>query len=520
MTKRFGGKVVLCTALVCFLFTACAGVKKVIPGLGLREGVVLPAVTALAWFSPESSPGGDEDRFAAASADGFIRIWDTYEGRELLCFSTGGEKIISLAFNGNGTELVSVSGTGESRNWDLAPSNNKNSMGEQTPDSSGNSRGTGKGGTETIPVLPVFSPDGTKKLYPASDGAVCLADSVTEKTLAKYYSFGNINKLSVGEVSLEGMTEGESGDEWVSIVPSGFYNTSSSGSSFLVATAGDKKYRLDQLSGALFRPDLFYSTLVGEKFAAPENLESLFEEEKTPPLISASFERARGRRELRIKVIAQKGGAGKIALFRQSGALDIPIGYLDTEKTAEKKYTEKGKTCYEMSLNLNRIRSVMLSSVIGLSVFNASNTIESDRIWVQLPSTPIPSPVKSPDAHPPVLKLLFAGPEGTGERAGNLEKLFAQQSGGDLFSSAEVKELYGDNFTPAGFIKALEDLAAPDDLSAETDQGQTLILYIRGVGIADALGNLGIAIPAGDGNTGSPGGNKSGNPVTNENVIP
>jgi len=413
MTIRPGGKALLSLILVSLIFSSCfsssARVKKEIPRVLPVPGTAFPEVTALAWSSPDGTPA--DDRFTAAYADGLIRVWDLFSGRELSAFPS----------DGAGPELVST--------------------------------------------FPVLSTDGTKKLYPAGDGSICLADSATEKELARYYAYRPPAGVD---------------DEWISVVPAGFYNASSGGSSLLEAAAGEKKYSLDQLSSLLFRPDLFYATLKGGEVNAPGTLESLFEDEQAPPVLSLSVEGETEPRELKLKITAQKDGAGTIVLFRQAGTRLVPSGYLDAEKAAEKKYSEKGKTCYELRLETGTTRAV--------SVFNASNTIESGRSQVDLPGVPLPPPEKNASSRLPALKVLFAGPEEVRENAGVLEKLFSQQSGGDLFSAVEVKNLFGPDFSSAGFGKALEALCSG------TGDPDTLIVCLSGKGLADSMGNLGISL--------------------------
>ena len=409
----------VCLALGILVLVGCSGSKKGMPRIQPAEGHSLPAVSALAFSS-------DGRRFVSVSEDGFTREWDILAG------------------------LVSVSETGD---------------------------GTALPGGR--PEFPVFSPDGTKKLLPAGDGAVCLVDAATEKELARYYGFGR--------------------DEWISIVPDGFYNASFNGSSFLAAEAGTRRYNLDQLSAALFRPDLFAEQVSesmvpkNRKSETPPTLESLFEDALLPPLLSVltgSVSSGEGTGRLTIKITAQKGGAGLLALYRRSagpaqGGEEIPAGLFDIEKAAEKKYSEKGRTCYEISLGTDQfgIHSGGISFdgisfdgnySAGISAFNKYNTVESERLWIEIPHAPGPQPAL------PVLRVLFAAPEDTEA----LGEFLALQADGDLYSSAEVKGLFGEEFTREDFVQTLEEICK------ESGQNDTLALYIRGAGRADPLGNL------------------------------
>ncbi|MDR0497077.1 MAG: tetratricopeptide repeat protein [Treponema sp.] len=315
---------------------------------------------------------------------------------------------------------------------------------------------------EEIPPLaengkPVFSPDGSKKLFPASDGAVCLVDAATGKELARYYGLNS---------------------EWLSIVPEGFYNASFQGAFCFSASLGKQYYRLDQLSGALFRPDLFKVSLMPESEPRISTIApaagTFFKKDQRPPLVSLSLE----GEKVKIKITEQKGGTGLLAIYRREErgttpeGEEIPAGFIDVGKTAEKKYTEKGKTCFEITLSPGQGET-------GISAFNKSNTIESERVWITLPQRQNSSVVEIREA---ALKALLAAQDG--EPAAILEETLSLQSEGELYSAVEVKKLVGEEFNRNSFIKTL------DELFTGTEKNDVLILHLQGWGKADAMGNL------------------------------
>jgi tetratricopeptide (TPR) repeat protein len=405
------------------------------PRIVPEEGMVFPAVSALA-FSP------DGDRFALASDDGLIRVWEVYTGRQLSVFHAelsdfGEGKIRSLSFDDAG--FVSFSENGAAM------------------------------------TFPVFSPDGTKKLFP-SQGALCLEDSATGKELARYYGFGR--------------------NEWVSVVPQGFFNASFNGASSLVAMAGKRHYQLDQLSGALYRPDIFHANVLEGKEPAsisgsPQSthLKGLFDKDQVPPVLSILEAGSSGGEEkpneARIKISSQKGGVGHLALYRRFGGKLIPAGFLDVEKAADRKYTEKGRTCYEIKIGFGVGRT---EGELGVSVFNKYDTVESGRIWFKFPedaSRRILSDEIKTDSRLPVLRVfLAAAGEEACEQADILADYFEGQAEGDLYSGVEMKKLFGEEFTQEVFLKALEELCRG------ADKKDMLVIYLRGKGQADSLGNL------------------------------
>jgi len=442
-----------CAALICV--SGCVRAGKERYRVLLEEGAALPAITAIAW------PEGDSPNapyFAFASDNGFIRVVDIFSGKPLAVFSCGEEKISSLAFKSGETELLSLSESGNSVRYSLFEST------------------AGIGGGEKTGV--------NGKSFSLVDGAVCMADSATGKEIARYYFFSQ-------------------SDEWVCIVPEGFYNASVGGAAFIALQLGKSRCRLERLSGALYRPDLFASFINNRKEAIsglPFTLADLFKEEQFPPLVSLSFDEA--SRELRIKITEQKGGAGYVALYRRAGEaefpLEIPAGLLEVKDDAVKKYSEKGKTCYEINVNIDHI-DTSFESEIGVSAFNKSYTVESERSWLKLPSLRISSPLAVP-----VLRALFAGPGEDWQDAEELAKLFLLQREGDLYSDVEVLNLFGDNFSKTNFILSCERLCA------QTKKDDVLIIGLHGAGFSDILGNLSIS-------PGISGGNEA--TITGEEIL-
>jgi Flp pilus assembly protein TadD len=421
--------ILVCFAIICA--SGCKGVKEEGYRIVLEEGASLLAITALAWPDADSSVGC----FAFAADDGFIRVVDVFSGKPLAVFSAGEEKISSLVFN-SGTELLLLSERGKSVTYSLL-------------ESLGNALGKPAGGEKTFSLV---------------DGAVCLSDSAKGKEIARYYFFSKP-------------------DEWVCLTPEGFYNASNKGAALIALEAGKRRYRLDSFSSALYRPDLVAALLLIEKETISElpfTLPDLFKEDRMPPLVSLSFDESSS--ELRIKIAEQKGGAGYVALYHRAGEaefpLEIPAGFFNVKNEAVKKFSENGRPCYEINMNID----YSVQGEIGVSAFNGSFTVESERSWLKLPSTR----VLSVAAEAPVLRALVATGSGERESAEELAELFSLQSEGDLYSNVEVVNLIGEDFSKAGFI------SAGARLGAMTKKDDVLVVYLRGTGYADTFGNLGI----------------------------
>jgi tetratricopeptide (TPR) repeat protein len=265
-------------------------------------------------------------------------------------------------------------------------------------------------------VLSALNPDGTRELAPSGDGAVILLETVSGLELARYYCFA---------------------DEWLCIAPEGYYNASFWGSAFFEVKTLSAHYRLDQLSGALFRPDLFAALLRGEKADVPYTLQTLIREENAPPQISLSFEDG----ELVIKLTEQKGGSGLVALYRRSEEFEIPVGFFRVDEAAHKKTIEKGGISYEIRVAPGpRLNG---TAELGVSAFNENNSIESERVWANV-SGPFPPVLASREETGPVLRVLFAAGD-TLEDRGYLEdfgELFSLQEEGDLYAAVELANFF------------------------------------------------------------------------------
>ena len=409
-------------ALVLALTTGCSRRKEIIRVIP-AEGQDLPAVTALAWLNPDTQTA---ERFASMSSDGLTRVWEVHTGR------------LSAAFPAIGGDEA------EPLSWTKTES------------------GTG---------LPVLGPDGTKKIFIASDGAVCLAD-VAGKTLSRYYGLG--------------------GNEWLSIVPQGFYTASFRGAAHFTAEARGRSYRLDQLSVLLFRPDLFRAYVSenrAEQSAKPsaslqKNLQSLSKNNRRPPLVVLFA----GEDGVKIKITEQKGGAGLIAVYRRGAGMqeETPAAFFDVKKNAEKKYSEKGRTCYEITLSPDPGKPLPAGE-LGISAFNKFNTVESGRVWIGLPE-PDPAEQKFPGSKAVLRVLLAAKDTAYQEQSSALGELLSMQADGDLYSAVELKRLFGEEFTRESFIKS------SDELFSGAGSNDVLVLYMQGLGVTDSFGDLRIAM--------------------------
>jgi len=435
MKNKFpAGFTLLALLFIGWAALSCSRARESSPVITLGEGVSLPAIKELAWLpAVDGESNSDGNRFVSVTEDGLVRLWDVYSGQ------------------------VSVLNQNEEAD---GRADFRTAPGAVTP-------GASLGGNRAAPLL---NRDGTKKIFTTDDGGIVLADAASDKELARYY--------------------GLSATEWVCITSEGFYNASFGGASFLDLIAGSpnsRRYNLDQLSGALFRPDLFKAILLSEKTSRdnkvklPITLKELFSENLAPPQVSISLDKASLlMRELKITIKEQKGGAGFLALYRLSGEEEIPAGLLDIKKAAKREYQENGNTCYEVIVNPE-------PGLSGVSAFNKNNTIESERLWVGLPVTAKESgedrreDSREDSGLNRALKVLLATAP---EHAEALVEIFSQQEEGDLFSAVEITSLAAERINAENFNKAFSDL------SAGANKNDIILICVEGRLGAGPLGNL------------------------------
>ena len=404
--------------------------------------------------------GGIEEsaRFMSITEDNIFRIWDLYSGQLL------------SAFNGSEQEA------------DPAYSVMK-------ADS------------------PIPSPDGTMELLASADGAVVLLDAVSKKEIARYY----------GLVSREGIP-----GEWISVLPEGFYNASFAGASFLELSSSVRRYRLDQLSGMLFRPDLFAASVEaavsGETSVSKkaDAIGSLLADDTVPPSVTVSCDA--DKIAFNVKVSEQGGGAGWLALYLRAGTQDLPVGLFRIKDAAEKTYTENGNTVYEITVNpeeyLANYGEESVRAGMAVSAFNKTNTVESERYWLDtgaVTEIAFGSAAGGREEKLPLLRVL-SGRQDSGEAmAESYEAMFLLQKESILYSDVQVKSFYGNDFsgdTVAGVMGNWRANAAANDVT---------VLYLQGNVAVDSLGDLFFA-QAGEGSVGA-GKAPAGKTITAETIL-
>ncbi|MDR1319433.1 MAG: tetratricopeptide repeat protein [Treponema sp.] len=293
---------------------------------------------------------------------------------------------------------------------------------------------------------------------PSGDGGIVLFDAASNRELLRFYGFDN--------------------GEWLGFVPEGYYSASPRGASFFTVRAGEESYALNQFSELLRRPDLLAESLAGGGRPAGSAFAGPLKKNAAPPRVdfrlSPDLRTLEGGPVLEVKVSAEKGGAGMLALYRR-GRLgqEIPAGLFDIAGTALRKYREGGRTCYDLVVYTLAEED---DSAVGVSAFNRAMTLESARSWLEFtPPAPLGATIK------PALYALLAE---SGEETSPVEDLLLRQKAGALYSDVEILKLSGAEFGKTGFTQSLEEL------EAKISPADVFVLYLGGNAGVDKRGDL------------------------------
>jgi tetratricopeptide (TPR) repeat protein len=311
-----------------------------------------------------------------------------------------------------------------------------------------------------------LSPDASLRARIADDGGIAILDAKNGREKIRLYSF--------------------EGDEWLSLVPEGFYNASFHGASFFSVKAGDSAYTLGQFSETLRRPDLLAKSFVEGAGAAGAAFAGVLKKNGTPkeepPLVSARLSpdlwTTGGGPVLEVTVIERKGGAGPLVLYRRgSKGRETPAGFFDIAHNKRRTYRENGEIRHELLVYAAMETG---DSVIGVSAFNSGVTLESERVWTEFS----PPPEKGAEAgqeSKPLLYVVFAGP---GQGDAQTEAFFSRQETGALYAKTEIIRLEGDAFGQGEFESLF------DELKTRVGHQDVLILCFRGGAGIDGRGDL------------------------------
>ncbi|MDR1626857.1 MAG: SUMF1/EgtB/PvdO family nonheme iron enzyme [Spirochaetia bacterium] len=336
----------------------------------------------------------------------------------------------------------------------------------------------------TLPAA--VSRDNTRVLIASGDGGARLHDLSTGGEIVRYAGFEN--------------------GEWVSIVPEGYYNASVHGASLYSIKAGEDSYSLEQFAEALYRPDKVAAAVSAKAspaasappagtdappseegtFGARGPLRRLLAADSTPPKVEILGPRRRsitsGETDVKVKITAQGGGTGVITV--KSGR--TLKGVYEIGEHLDRKYTENGKTCYDVSL---RVPLNPGKNIIGVSAFNQNHTVESEKS-----KTEVTTSWAGAGQARPVLHVLTAAIKDykdpqfnldyTINDAQSLAEYFSRQATGSLYSEVKLRAIQDGQVTREGFNKAF------DEIKASVSARDSFVFFFAGHGAVDDNGDF------------------------------
>jgi WD40 repeat protein len=316
---------------------------------------------------------GDNDRYAAdkygvnsvafspdggtivsGSKDRTLKLWDAATGRELRTFIGHLDSVTSVAFSPDGRIIGSGSEDNTIKLWDAA---------------TGRELRTLVGHMNSVNSV-TFSSEGRQIVSGGEDGTVRLWDLVGELLIT----------------SIAGSHE-----EWLTITPEGFFDSSDNGTNLLAAVRGLEAYSIDQFYQQLYRPDVVRQKLSFDsdrvKYAANKvNLVTILAS-KAPPEVTIVSPQEKSETSQDSIVVEAKlahrdannnGGIGRVE-WRVNG---VTRAVQDLQKAADGDVT---KLIQKLALPKD-------TSVIEMVAYNKANLAASLPVAVAVTSTAPLSP--------------------------------------------------------------------------------------------------------------------------------
>jgi len=160
----------------------------------------------------------------SASIDDTIKLWDVSTGRIIRTFTTHSDGVYSVALSPDDKYALSGGGDKTIKLWDV---------------STGKGIRTFKGHTKWVRSV-AFSPNGKFALSGTKDATMRLWNISTGKEVALFTAFG---------------------DEWIVILPEGYYKSSPNGDKYLNVRIGNNIYGIDQWRSIFYKPEVVEAAL-------------------------------------------------------------------------------------------------------------------------------------------------------------------------------------------------------------------------------------------------------------------
>jgi len=440
-------------------------------------GIVMSGITSLAF--------SHDDRFiAVGSGEGSLQIWDITRGRRLRSINAGSNAVTSVAFNFDSRFVSAGFLSGEIAVWDFYR--------DETGDKDVSRVST----DAAFPAAALMQYKQTGNVL-----EITAANRIQQITVTENITAACVNSTSTrlltgsdsGIVRLWNLLTGDEivqyinfGSEWISLLPTGFYNASPHGDELMKVEAGGQTFSMAQFASVLFRPDLQSKAVLENRIiTTEESLQTLLMPENTPPLVeiigSRSLNVSEGSALVRVKITANTGGIGRMKVTRD----DVLAGYMSIEGLVQRQYTERGKQIYEISFTtplepgFNRI---------GISVFGERRLRESNPAFIDINTSWVGTNADKPDLHVLLMSIQTYQNSRTSDisnlrytkaDADALGALFIEQERGTLYRNVHIYQYTDENITKDGFQQIF------NDVSQKVERDDSFVFFFAGHGFVD-----------------------------------
>jgi len=330
-----------------------------------REGMVNSAK-----FSP------DGRYIISAGSDKTLRLWEVATGKLVRTFRGHTDAVRMALFSKDGRMVISAGLDSNVRVWDVATGNIIRIF-------KGHSEGYASG-VSLLGVAGVgFTPD-NRYAISIGDATIRLWDMSTGEEVATMIRFND--------------------NEWISITPEGYYNSSPNGHRYMNLLVDKIPYSMEQFYDVFYRPDIVAAKLRGEDIKGLVTLTMQDAIKSPPPLIELKPGDLKGPRAKACYTVRSAGGGiGEVRLFH-NGKLIQSDGYYREVARSSSGHAQlsalDSKAIYaEMrSLSLKgkdiavplstrpkgdvfedcmEIEPIPGDNEVSISAFNAGNTVQS-----------------------------------------------------------------------------------------------------------------------------------------------
>lgn len=258
-----------------------------------HEGTFRKGMVNSAKFSPDG-------RFIiSAGSDTTLRLWEVETGQLVRTFRGHKDAVRMAQFSKDGRMIISGGTDSDVRIWDVA-------TGKTIKIFKGHSEGYASG-VSLLGVAGVgFTPD-NRHAISTGDATIRIWDIFTGAEVATMIRFND--------------------NEWISITPEGYYNSSPNGHKHMNLLVDNTTYGMEQFYDVFYRPDIMAAKLRGEDIKGLLTLTMQEAIKNPPPMVEFKPGDLKGpRAKVCYEVKSTGGGIGEVRLF-QNGKLVQSDGF-------------------------------------------------------------------------------------------------------------------------------------------------------------------------------------------------